>query len=163
MWSTYSELDSGNEGDLKIFPILSNELTSDYCPKHAHLVAFCIEDILSNFHVSPSTASAWLAQSVERETLRFHLLNKAIDPSQGCGFDPRIGLFSFFAFLVPFSIFLHLKGQPRDRNATQQNIYVTQQTGRISTTHHSRLARTCSMPSMPTLRKIEETVELLVR
>lgn len=46
---------------------------------------------------------AWLAQSVERETLnRDHLLRKRLiypksgnSKSQGCGFDPRIGLFLF--------------------------------------------------------------------
>jgi hypothetical protein len=106
MWSTYSELDSGNESVLKNFPMRSNELTSIYCSRHTHLVASRIVYILNNFDVSPSTASAWLAQSVERETLRFHLLNKAIDPSQGCGFDPRIGLFSFCLCSAFFHLFV---------------------------------------------------------
>jgi hypothetical protein len=39
-----------------------------------------------------SAITAWLAQSVERETLRFHFLRKRLIQSQGCGFDPRIGL-----------------------------------------------------------------------
>ncbi|KAH3931498.1 hypothetical protein HBI25_138120 [Parastagonospora nodorum] len=53
---------------------------------------------------------AWLAQSVERETLRFHFLRKRLIQSQGCGFDPRIGLDdSFFAlFLIILGVGLEL-------------------------------------------------------
>ncbi|KAH5073069.1 hypothetical protein HBH95_161250 [Parastagonospora nodorum] len=46
--------------------------------------------IVANFCYLHQTA--WLAQSVERETLRFHFLRKRLIQSQGCGFDPRIGL-----------------------------------------------------------------------
>jgi hypothetical protein len=35
---------------------------------------------LTKFQIFHQTTPAWLAQSVERETLRFHLLTEAIDP-----------------------------------------------------------------------------------
>jgi hypothetical protein len=51
-----------------------------------------------------STTPAWLAQSVERETLMCPPSYKTIDPSasQGCGFDPRIGLCFFLLFWFSF-------------------------------------------------------------
>jgi hypothetical protein len=46
---------------------------------------------------------ARLAQSVERETLSIHGLKNRLDPaSQGCGFDPHVGL--LFALAASFFI-----------------------------------------------------------
>ncbi|KAH3905444.1 hypothetical protein HBI56_207250 [Parastagonospora nodorum] len=53
---------------------------------------FYVQYIATKIQVFHQTSPAWLAQSVERETLRFHFLRKRLIQSQGCGFDPRIGL-----------------------------------------------------------------------
>jgi hypothetical protein len=55
--------------------------------------------IYLNFGTHIKTASARLAQSVERETLSFHVLIRLDWLSQGCGFDPHVGL-SFCSRLV---------------------------------------------------------------
>jgi hypothetical protein len=52
-----------------------------------------------NSEIHIKTASARLAQSVERETLSFHVLIRLDWLSQGCGFDPHVGL-SFCSRLV---------------------------------------------------------------
>jgi hypothetical protein len=91
----------------------------------------------SRKHFIYNIKQAWLAQSVERETLRFHLLPKAIDPISrlrgtftshhihtstkltDIQFDPRIGLqVLFFLFcktvLMVFGIFFS-RAVGRDR------------------------------------------------
>jgi hypothetical protein len=45
--------------------------------------------------------NAWLAQSVERETLKYSRSNQLdYTASQGCGFDPHVGLSSFCVFAL---------------------------------------------------------------
>jgi hypothetical protein len=82
---------------------LQNELV---VPKLNLVIArfFYREYKLPNLDDPPSTTPAWLAQSVERETLMCPPSYKTIDPSasQGCGFDPRIGLCFFLSFLLSF-------------------------------------------------------------
>jgi hypothetical protein len=55
---------------------------------------------------------AWLAQSVERETL-------TLRSSQGCGFKPHVGLFFFCLFwpffcLLRFRIYIYRDGANRE-------------------------------------------------
>ena len=45
--------------------------------------------------LSSKKQQARLAQSVERETLSFHVLTRHDWLSQGCGFDPHVGLLLF--------------------------------------------------------------------
>lgn len=57
--------------------------------------------ILLYFVRLPSINSiARLAQSVERETLSFHVLTRLDWLSQGCGFDPHVGLIVFVLLLT---------------------------------------------------------------
>jgi hypothetical protein len=51
------------------------------------------------------TTPAWLAQSVERETLRFHLLKKRLIHLKVAGSTPASGFLFFFAFWHVFLMF----------------------------------------------------------
>ncbi|KAH3911819.1 hypothetical protein HBH56_128980 [Parastagonospora nodorum] len=66
--------------------------------------------IKRHLHIVANLECLHQYQSVERETLRFHFLRKRLIQSQGCGFDPRIGLDdSFFAlFLIILGVGLEL-------------------------------------------------------